>query len=120
MEYIAPIVAALIDQPTLSNAAIARLIDQDERRISRYRRLLAASNVPRSTLRQCDSATLGAYFNRRKGAWVAPRPDFASLLATYPGLNGKALWRIYWCDCLDRQEEALSYEQFSRLLRIER
>lgn len=120
MDRIQPIVALLVERPQWSSARIARKIECDPRRVRRYRRLLAETDVEPAAFLDCDVATLDLFFNGRRGAPPRRRvPSFAELEREHPGSSGRSLWRAYAAEAAKKGELPMSYSQFLRRWKAE-
>lgn len=113
METLELLIRLLLESPRKTNAAIARLVGCDRRRVRRYRRLLAKSKLTADDLDGCDAQTLNALFNSRTPARKYAVPDFDALEATHPGRSGRFQWKQY-CDAAGSCAPTLSYSQFMR------
>lgn len=115
MQRLVPMVQLLIQRPHWPNALIARKVGCDRRRVRRYRRIIAASDLVPDYLYGCDAITLNALFNLRQ---PPPRkhvmPDFQGLEQRHPGATGLALWRAYLAEQAVSGLPAMSYSQFQR------
>ncbi len=102
----------LLHNPRETNAAIARTVGCGRRRVRRYRRLLAASNLTAEDLAGCDAQTLNALFNMRTPVTTYAVPDFVALESALPDRSGRAHWRAYCA--ASGESSTLSYPQFMR------
>lgn len=116
METLELLIRLLLESPRKTNAAIARLVGCDRRRVRRYRRLLAKSKLSADDLAGCDGQTLYALFNSRTPAKKYAVPDFDALEATHPGRSGRFHWNKYCAEADDSLPlPTLSYSQFMRI-----
>lgn len=114
METLELLIRLLLESPRRTNAAIARLVGCDRRRVRRYRRLLAKSKLTADDLDGCDAQTLYALFNSRTPSKKYAVPDFDALEEGHPGKSGRFHWKRYCAEaaaCLP----TLSYSQFMRI-----
>lgn len=114
METLELLIRLLLESPRKTNAAIARLVGCDRRRVRRYRRLLAASKLTANDLAGCDGQTLYSLFNSRTPSKKYAVPDFDDLEASHPGRSGRFQWKKY-CAEADVALPTLSYSQFMRV-----
>jgi len=111
VDPIVAIVRLLLDQPDWSNTAIAARVGCEQRRVRRYRRMLAASPANPATLKDYDAPELRAYLHRRP---LMALPDFAALRRAHPGVSQRALWRAYAAQQKEAGERAMSRSNFMR------
>lgn len=114
METLELLIHLLLESPRRTNAAIARAVGCDRRRVRRYRRLLAKSKLTAGDLAGCDGQTLYSLFNSRTPSKKYAVPDFDDLEASHPGRSGRFQWKSY-CTHADAALPALSYSQFMRI-----
>lgn len=111
MDFSEPIVALLLERPHWPNAAIARRVGCEQRRVRRYRRRVAECGVAPDDIAELDAISVRALLNARPMKGV---PDFAALLMAHPGASGRTLWRAY-VQTHPSDAVPLSYSQFMRL-----
>lgn len=119
METLELLIRLLLESPRKTNAAIARLVGCDRRRVRRYRRLLAKSKLTADDLDGCDAQTLYALFNSRTPSKKYAVPDFEALEEAHASRSGRFQWKQY-CGAAAPSAPTLSYSQFMRCRAVSR
>lgn len=115
MDYSAAIIALLSDYPSWSNAAIARRVGCEQRRVRRYRRVVLECGQPLEELRRLSPSELRTVLNERPSRTP---PDFARLREEFPHASGRGLWRRYVTEALTAGQRPLSRSHFLRHLSV--
>jgi hypothetical protein len=114
LDVLRKLIDCLLDSKPLSNAAIAKRIGCERRRVGRYRKLLKQFGLSAADLNDFTGRDLDRLFNTRARARAHRQPDFTALSCAYPGATARFCYEQYRDETLAARGSAMSYPQFNR------